>query len=94
MNDRELLGKLLAREELNDDEREAFADMLQQLNDKWPVLTDGLRGLSLKQRAWAESRFGELEPCYENLVSSGQVPRGREVQLLFAPGPLKPPRRA
>jgi hypothetical protein len=85
VSDREMLAKLLAHE-LKDEEREAFADMLEGLNGKWRQLTE-------KQRAWASKRLDELAPTYSNLVSSGQVPRGKEVQLMFKPGPLKPPRR-
>jgi hypothetical protein len=86
VNDRETLAKLLVHEELKDEEREAFADMLEGLNGKWRQLTE-------KQRAWASRRLDELEVRYENLVSSGKAPRGREVEMMFKPGPLKPPGR-
>lgn len=55
------------------------------------------RPLSEKQRAWVRNVYEQLfdVPHYENLVSSGRVPRGREVPL--PPGlqnlPKKPPGR-
>lgn len=59
------------------------------------------RALTPKQRAWAEGvatgRHVEAEPEYENLVSRGLVPRGREVEppalLRREKLPLKPPTR-
>jgi hypothetical protein len=53
--------------------------------------------LSTKQRAWAiaclRGERYEPEPDYVNMVSSGLVPRGREVELLVKDKPLKPPGR-
>lgn len=54
-------------------------------------------GLSDKQRAWVESIYERLfdVPKYENLVSSGKVPRGREVPtpLVLQNLPKRPPPR-
>lgn len=55
--------------------------------------------LTPKQRAWAEGiaegRFVEAEPDYQNLVSRGLVPRGREVEppAVLRNLPLRPPTR-
>lgn len=86
-DDRELLSKLLTHD-LGEDEREAFSDMFQA------ILGGERRGLSEKQRAWAKRRLDELEPTYENLVSEGKVKRGKEVEMMFERGPLKPPGRS
>ncbi len=72
-HDLRILGELLENTELRETEREAFADMKQALVDEYHQLTE-------KQRAWVMIRHGELFPQYENLVSRGLVPRGREVE--------------
>jgi hypothetical protein len=71
--------------ELREGESEAFADMLRSLED--------FRQLTEKQRAWAKSALERFVPTYENLVSSGKVPRGREVELMVRDKPLRPPRK-
>ena len=86
-NDRELLEKILA-EEIKEDEREAFADMLST------IVSGEFKFFSKRQRAWAEQVIDWYSPSYENLVSTGRVPRGREVEMMFKPGPLKPPVKA
>lgn len=73
------------------------------MNDTAPFrqMIERGRALSPKQRAWAESvatgKHVEAEPEYENLVSRGLVPRGREVApptaLRRENLPLKPPTR-
>jgi hypothetical protein len=73
----------LARE----DRKEVFEDMLAKLE------TGERHVLSEKQRKWAMEVVGK--PVYENLVSSGKVPRGREVQTpaVLQNRPLRPPGR-
>lgn len=77
--DLDLLNLLLDKhaDSLTDVEVEAFAGM--RFN-----LTAGLRGpqfleLTGKQREWAQDTHRRIVPVYENLVSRGLVPRGREV---------------
>jgi hypothetical protein len=50
--------------------------------------------LSERQREWAQ-RVADIPGEYKNLVSSGQVPRGREVPTpaVLQNRPLKPPGR-
>ena len=84
-----LLQTILASDKIYEDDREAFTEMLDLME---------LQGtcLSKKQRAWARSvgeRLDLLVEGYENLVSSGKVPRGQEVALLVKDRPLKPPGR-
>jgi hypothetical protein len=80
--------------ELADSEREAFTDMRAALR-AFPADAEGRRQLSAKQREWLRGVRDRLVPQYENLVSAGNVPRGREVptpavlQIL----PKKPPTR-
>jgi hypothetical protein len=83
--------KLLKRtiEFLNERSQDAehFANMLIGLEEgRWGNLTT-------KQRQWAKSVLDE--PEYENLVSSGKAPRGREVPTpsVLRNLPLKPPGR-
>ena len=85
-----LLRELLKKDELGENEREAFDDMLVKL--------DGAerRALSLAQRAWATSRadalgIGVLDPAERNK----NVPRGREVapSAALLNKPLRPPSR-
>lgn len=58
------------------------------------------RPLTPKQRAWvegiAEGRYVEPEPEYQNLVSSGLAPRGREVETpaVLLNLPKRPPGRS
>ena len=92
LSDAALLTKLLSEhdEELSENEREAFSDMADRLveNLHWKLLK--------KQREWAERVYERLVPQYENLVSSGSVPRGREVPdpPALRHRPLKPPGRS
>lgn len=86
--DAELLEAALDQD-LTPDAREAFERMRVELARRGP--------LTPKQRAWASaaSRGEHYEPEleYENLVSSGHVPRGREVALMVRDKPLRPPGR-
>lgn len=89
--DGKLLRDAIAKPTLSEETREAFQDMLEKLDANH-------RELSEKQRAWVKSALGDdLEPEYENLVSAGKVPRGKEVETIPALRrenlPLKPPGR-
>jgi len=90
MKDLALLAAVLERDDLSDAARAAFEDMQHKL-DRWP--------LTKKQRQWIEAALRgekfEPEPEYENLVSSGRVPRGREVPTpaILQNLPKKPPPR-
>jgi hypothetical protein len=86
-DEQDLLRELADSPKLGDEEREAFADMLER---GWQ--------LSRKQREWAESaaqRVGVAIPAV-NMFSAGLVPRGRpvpEYDAIVASRPLKPPGR-
>jgi len=88
-----MLKALLDTERLNDVERAAFTDMLGWLEDHEEAR------LTMKRREWVEGRFEALELDAEtgsqNLVSSGAVPRGREVAMapVLHNRPLSPPGR-
>ena len=86
-NDRELLEAVLERDNLSEKALIAFSNMLDGLSFGRP--------LSAEQRAWATAALEgqQYVPSekYENLVSSGKVPRGREVELMVTDKPLKPP---
>ena len=97
--DRRMLKALLLCEEIEDDEREAFDDMYDQI--------EGRRRdeLTHRQRSWVEKVFFkhnlDREEPAKNLVSSGQVKvtkKERESLQKFldslGPRPLKPPGRA
>jgi len=82
-----MLQELLDEEQITDREREAFRSMLDNL-DKWHALTDA-------QRRWARMVHDRFRPAYQNLVSEGKVPRGREVPepKALQHKPRKPPGR-
>lgn len=89
--DFELLKALVEHDGLSSKEREAFESMLHRSKD-------GRFELSPAQRRWVEDAYRKYEldaDEAQNLVSSGQVPRGREVKFPFEtmPRPLKPPGR-
>ena len=88
--DHEMLQALLRDDRLTDKERGAFEGMLRTLS--------GGGKLSPAQRDWASDKFKKLEldtHVEGDLVSSGKVPRGKEIRLPFEdmPRPLKPPGR-
>lgn len=88
--DLEMLNKLLDDDhinELSESEQEDFAGMRTALQQK------RIWDLSPRQRSWVQDRFEQLVPEYENLVSAGKVPRGREVELMVRDKPLRPPPR-
>jgi len=65
----------------------AFRDMRDRLNERFHQLTD-------KQREWVRREKDKIAPEYEgDLVSSGKVPRGREVATLPVLDPAKLPKR-
>jgi hypothetical protein len=70
--DLDLLNRLLEYE-LREDLKEAFSDMRHGLQ------TGARLSLSVRQRQWASEVLESFEPSYENAVSNGKVPRGREV---------------
>jgi hypothetical protein len=73
MTDLELLADALENGNINDDTRDAFLEMRESiLNGDRDSLTD-------RQRKWVRGSLGVIE--YENLWSSGKVPRGAEVPL-------------
>jgi hypothetical protein len=86
VSDMTMLEEILENE-ITENERAAFQDMLDGL-DHWQILTDA-------QRKWAKLVHERFKPTYENLVSDGRVPRGREVlePEALRHRPLKPPGR-
>lgn len=86
-SDLQMLREVLDEEKLTDWECDAFAGMVESL-DRYHQLTDKQRELAVK----VHDRF---RPAYENLVSAGKVPRGREVEdpPALRNRPLKPPGR-
>lgn len=73
------------RESLSEWELEAFGNMREGLQ-KYKELTS-------KQRSVVATCYEKLVPTYVNAVSSGVVPRGKEVELLVKDRPLRPPGR-
>jgi hypothetical protein len=73
--------------ELRSSEVEAFRGMKAFLVDNQYAT------LSEKQRKWVMKRLEDFVPLYENLVSSGKVPRGKEVQLMVGFLPKRPPQK-
>lgn len=75
MIDLDMLNELLEKhlEELSDVEVEAFADM------RFCLKMVAQSALTKKQREWVTAVQKRIVPQYENLVSNGLVPRGREV---------------
>lgn len=89
--DFEMLRALVEHDGLTDKEREAFESMKARSRD-------GRLPLTSAQREWVKGAYKKYELDAgeaQNLVSSGQVPRGKEVTFPFEtmPRPLKPPGR-
>jgi hypothetical protein len=86
-----LLRRLIDDSDVTETERDAFAGMLRELEapDGFFDLTEARRNFALD----VERRVGVGE--YENLVSSGRAPRGREVPTpsVLLNLPKKPPGR-
>lgn len=85
-SDIELLTKVLGYR-ISDYWREALEDMREKLRAGERMC------LSEKQRAKVRELLEENEPQYENLISTGKAPRGREVELMVRDKPLRPPQR-
>lgn len=88
VSDMTMLQELIDKgDKLTEWEQEAFQSMLDSL-DSFQILTTKQRDIVTK----AHARF---HPVYENLVSDGKVPRGKEVPEPEAlrHKPLKPPGR-
>jgi hypothetical protein len=89
--DMETLNTLLSNYlgDISDSERESFEDMYEKL------LSTLMEHLTERQRAWVKSVYDRCVPDYQNLISTGQAPRGKEVptiELLKRENlPLKPP---
>jgi hypothetical protein len=87
-NDERLLQELLAASDDGLEETRfnyrAFREMLERQ-----------RPLSEKQRTWLRGVHEKITgtPHYENMVSAGTVPRGREVASMVGALPKKPPQR-
>lgn len=93
--DLRLLNELLDDHvhELSGTEAEAFTDMRCDLVGY--DSGDGFRELTGPRRTWAKKVHERVVPQYENLVSRGLVPRGREVPTpaVLQRLPLKPPHK-
>jgi hypothetical protein len=89
--DRSLLQSIVDDEDIAEDVRVKFEDMLSRLDKTNRPLTDAQRGWATATRGG--ERYEAVEK-YENLVSRGLVPRGREVVVNTGPKPLRPPGRA
>ena len=87
-----LLKTLLDNEDLTDEEREVFEEMLLKCQR-------GKGNLTAKQRKWAEEVADRLELEFgsENMFSDGKVPVGKAVEtpwlLRHENLPMKPPGR-
>jgi hypothetical protein len=79
--------------ELSDHELEAFTAMRADLA-AWGI-DGGFRELSEGRRRWLRLVMQRVVPHYENLVSRGLVPRGKEVPTppVLQRLPMKPPRK-
>jgi hypothetical protein len=89
------LEELLAQHghNLTQVEAEAFSDMREALLAYGA--NDGRYRLTENQRVWLQRVRERVVPQYENLVSNGLVPRGREVPTpaVLLNLPKKPPRK-
>jgi hypothetical protein len=86
-SDMTMLQELLDEHDLSESTREMLTSMQESL--------DSFNVLSEKQRKVVHDIHDHLHPKYQNLVSDGLVPRGREVPEPEAlrHKPLKPPGR-
>lgn len=85
--DIKLLKRVIEFLESRSQDTEHFSNMLTGLEQR------RFNNLTTKQRKWAKDNLDE--PTYENLISSGKAPRGREVPTpaVLQIRPLKPPGR-
>jgi hypothetical protein len=92
--DLRLLEDLLCNHdhELSPTELEAFAGMR---DDLLAYGSGGYRELTEPRRSWLQKTLARVAPQYENLVSRGLVPRGREVPTpaVLQRLPMKPPKK-
>ncbi len=99
LTDTRLLCALLRSEDLTDDERRAFGDMLTKMEER------GVTSLSKDQRVWAESVYKRYrladQQGAENLFSSGKVKKGTGPAVTYPwekggrmAHPTRPPGRA
>jgi len=80
-------------DELLPHEKDAFTDMRSSLAAYGNGV--GRRQLSDRQRAWVKATLERVVPQYENLVSRGLVPRGKEVPTpeVLKKLPMRPPKK-
>jgi hypothetical protein len=71
--------------ELSEAEWDAFEDMRSYLTE------NRFRVLSEKQHEWVAAVHQRIVPQYDNLVSSGLAPRGKEVASMVGALPKRPP---
>lgn len=76
----------------------AFSDMRETLRRKVPgrcahAVAYEQWSLTDRQRKWVRVALERFEPQYENLVSAGAVPHGREVPTIEALRPENLPKR-
>lgn len=101
--DLQLLDELLTKhaDEITDDETEAFASMRFDLQAYRGILGEAsesgrrFQTLTERQRSWAAAVRERVAPQYQNLISSGAAPRGREVPTpaILQNLPKRPPPR-
>jgi hypothetical protein len=88
-SDIKMLDALFAKEEIQEYLPGAFRKFSGMLSNGY--------ALSLKQHEWVADVYAKYfgEPVYQNLISTGRVPRGREVPTppVLQNLPLKPPGR-
>ena len=89
-SDRELLEEILENDSVPDARKTIAEDMLHTLDTRERELTPAQRNFAKSMLAGEQY---DKPVLYENLVSSGRVPRGREVPLMVGPLPLRPPQR-
>lgn len=88
-NDTKLLDEVLGLDKLSAFQQATFDDIQAKTVDRGYPMTD-------KQRNYCLRMLGRDAECieeYENLVSEGKAPRGREVASMVGHLPLRPPGR-
>lgn len=82
---------------LPEDVHASFEDMYSQMTTEHARTAQGFiwlqHALTVKQRDWVQRTVNDHVPQYENLYSSGKIPRGREVTVNTGPLPKRPPSR-
>jgi hypothetical protein len=86
-DDLKMLNDVMELETTTEEQKDAFHNM------RGVLLRGEYQTLTIKQRSWLKSVLGV--PEYENLITNGKAPRGREVPTIPALQrqnlPLKPP---